>query len=75
MYACDRRRESGSPSGLDIVVRAYAPGDYAACRSLWVELTEQHRRIYQDRSIGRDDPGSGIRLVLGSTRASGLLGR
>ena len=52
--------ESASPSRLDILVRGYASGDYSACRSLWVELTEQHRRIYQDNSIGGDDPGSGF---------------
>jgi GNAT superfamily N-acetyltransferase len=27
---------------------------------LWVELTEHHRRIYEDSSIGGDDPGSGF---------------
>ena len=52
--------EPASPSRLDIVVRGYASSDYSACRSLWVELTEQHRRIYQDNSIGGDDPGSGF---------------
>jgi GNAT superfamily N-acetyltransferase len=45
---------------FDILVRDYAPPDYSACRGLWVELTEHHRRIYQDRSIGGDDPGSGF---------------
>jgi GNAT superfamily N-acetyltransferase len=49
-----------SPSRPDILVRGYASGDYPACRSLWVELTEQHRRIYGDGSIGGDDPGSGF---------------
>jgi GNAT superfamily N-acetyltransferase len=47
-----------------IVVRAYTAGDYAACRSLWVELTEAHRRLYQDSSIGGDDPGSGFDAYL-----------
>jgi GNAT superfamily N-acetyltransferase len=47
-----------SPPRLDILVRGYVSSDYSACRSLWVELTEQHRRIYQDSSIGGDDPGS-----------------
>jgi GNAT superfamily N-acetyltransferase len=42
------------------LLRAYASGDYAACRSLWVELTERHRQIYGDSSIGGDDPGSGF---------------
>ncbi len=52
--------ELASPSRLGILVRGYASSDYSACRSLWVELTEQHRRIYQDSSIGGDDPGSGF---------------
>ena len=52
--------ESASPSNVDLVVRGYAARDYAPCRSLWVELTDRHRRIYQDNSIGGDDPGSGI---------------
>jgi GNAT superfamily N-acetyltransferase len=52
---------TASPSGpLNVVVRAYAPSDYPAGRTLWVELTEHHRRIYGDPSIGGDDPGSGF---------------
>lgn len=42
----------------EILVREYDPGDYAACRSLWVELTEQHRRLFGDDSIGAPDPGA-----------------
>jgi GNAT superfamily N-acetyltransferase len=45
---------------LDLVVRSYASSDYPACRLLWVELTEAHRRIYEDACIGGDDPGSGF---------------
>jgi GNAT superfamily N-acetyltransferase len=50
--------------GLEILVRDYTPGDHAACRSLWVELTEHHRQIYGDPSIGGDDPGSGFDAYL-----------
>ena len=42
----------------DVAVREYVSGDYLACRELWVELTEHHRRIYGDPSIGGDDPGA-----------------
>jgi GNAT superfamily N-acetyltransferase len=49
---------TGSVSAPDVVVRDYASGDYSACRMLWVELTEHHRRLYEDPSIGGDDPGS-----------------
>jgi|SRR5580704_2934240 GNAT superfamily N-acetyltransferase len=41
----------------DVGVRDYTPADYSACRMLWAELTEHHRRIYEDPSIGGDDPG------------------
>lgn len=46
---------TGSPP--NVVVRAYASADYPACRGLWGELTEHHRRIYEDPAIGGDDPG------------------
>jgi GNAT superfamily N-acetyltransferase len=49
-----------SPATPEVIVRDYAEGDYVACRSLWAELTEYHRGIYGDSSIGGDDPGAGI---------------
>ena len=49
-----------SPAPSDVVVRDYAESDYGACRSLWTELTEYHRSIYGDPSIGGDDPGAGF---------------
>lgn len=56
--------ENGEPTSSgatpDVVVRDFAPADRAACRLLWVELTEHHRRIYEDPSIGGDDPGTGL---------------
>lgn len=42
------------------MVRGYTSADYSASRNLWVELTEHHRRIYEDELIGGDDPGSGF---------------
>ena len=41
-------------------MRSYVDGDYDAGRSLWAELTEYHRGIYGDSSIGGDDPGAGF---------------
>jgi len=41
----------------DIEIRSYADSDLTACRSLWVELTLQHRVIYDHPGIGGDDPG------------------
>ena len=35
-----------------LVICKYLPTDNEICRSLWRELTERHRQIYQDPSIG-----------------------
>ncbi len=43
---------------MNINIREYADADYDACRSLWTELTQHHRDIYDDQSIGGDDPGA-----------------
>jgi GNAT superfamily N-acetyltransferase len=53
-------RQPGSPATPKVVVRDYAERDYRACRALWAELTEYHRRIYGDPSIGGDDPEAGF---------------
>jgi N-acetylglutamate synthase-like GNAT family acetyltransferase len=38
-------------------VRGYEPRDLEACRGLWVELTQQHRDIFDAPEIGGEDPG------------------
>lgn len=38
------------------IVRRYQPEDRTQCRSLWRELTEWHRKIYQDPTIGGEHP-------------------
>lgn len=43
-----------------IEIREYTPDDYDACRSLWAELTQHHRDIYDAPTIGGDDPGGGF---------------
>ena len=40
-----------------VEVRNYQAADLAACRSLWVELTNWHRQIYDSPEIGGADPG------------------
>jgi GNAT superfamily N-acetyltransferase len=40
-----------------ITIRKYHPSDLESCRSLWEELTEWHRHIYEDPNIGGSDPG------------------
>jgi GNAT superfamily N-acetyltransferase len=59
------------PTASEVVVRDYADGDYDACRSLWAELTEYHRSIYGDPSIGGDDPGAGFDDYLTEPRRVG----
>jgi GNAT superfamily N-acetyltransferase len=41
-------------------IRRYRPADLDDCRSLWVDLTERHRELYADETIGGDDPGRGF---------------
>lgn len=53
-------RQPGSPDVPEVIVREYTEGDYGACRSLWAELTEYHRSIYGNPTIGGDDPGAGF---------------
>jgi ribosomal protein S18 acetylase RimI-like enzyme len=38
-------------------IRSYGPADLERCRSLWAEVTQRHRDIYSDPSIGGDNPG------------------
>jgi GNAT superfamily N-acetyltransferase len=38
----------------------YRSGDVEGCRTLYAQLVEHHRRIYDDPTIGRDDPGAGF---------------
>jgi N-acetylglutamate synthase-like GNAT family acetyltransferase len=41
-------------------VRRYEPSDLESCRSLWAELTQWHRDLYDDDALGGNDPGSGF---------------
>ena len=40
-----------------ITIRQYHPADLEPGRALWVELTQRHREIYNDPTIGGDTPG------------------
>lgn len=64
-------RQPDSPATSEVIVRGYAEGDYGACRSLWAELTEYHRGIYGDPSIGGDDPGAGFDDYLATSQRTG----
>ncbi len=49
----NKKEKSPQPA----TIRHYRPDDLAACRALWVTLTEWHRQIYQSPGIGGTDPG------------------
>jgi GNAT superfamily N-acetyltransferase len=40
-----------------VTIREYMPADLDVCRDLWRALTQRHRDIYRDPSIGGADPG------------------
>ena len=40
-----------------VKIRGYENRDKEACRELWTELTQHHRDIYDDQSIGGEHPG------------------
>ena len=42
---------------MEIEIREYRATDLSAGRDLWRQLTQRHRDIYDDQSIGGDDPG------------------
>jgi len=41
----------------DVTIRPYYTSDLDRCRTLWIELTQRHREIYHDPTIGGDNPG------------------
>jgi GNAT superfamily N-acetyltransferase len=47
-----------------VTIRPFDEQDSSACRALWAELTRSHRALYDDPSIGGDDPGSGFDAYL-----------
>ena len=52
-----RRAKKRSAIDMNLEIRDYRESDYEACRGLWVQLTEQHRKIYDDPTIGGNNPG------------------
>lgn len=64
----DPERAGSSP---EVVIRDYASSDFDACRELWAELALHHRDIYEDTTIGGDDPGAEFERYLHNTRRCG----
>lgn len=56
---------------MELVIRDYRPADFAACRALWAELTQRHRDIYDDPTIGGDDPGQELEPYLANEHLRG----
>jgi GNAT superfamily N-acetyltransferase len=48
-----------------VAIRRFEERDATTCRALWAELTHRHRELYDDPSIGGDDPASGFDGYLG----------
>ena len=42
---------------MNVTIREYQDQDLESCKQLWRQLTQRHRDIYFDQSIGGDDPG------------------
>ena len=57
---------------MNITIRKYQDGDFESCKLLWQELTQHHRNIYLDQSIGGDDPGIYFERYLQKTELAGL---
>lgn len=55
-----------------ISIRAYEESDLAACRALWVALTQWHRDIYDAPEIGGEDPGLQFDAHLGKVGSASL---
>jgi GNAT superfamily N-acetyltransferase len=53
-------------------VRPYRPTDHGACRQLWAELTEHHRELYDDPTLGGADPGAAFEEYLTRIDLSGV---
>ena len=57
---------------MNILIREYQDKDFESCRKLWEELTQRHRDIYFDPSIGDDEPGSAFERYLKRTDLAGI---
>jgi GNAT superfamily N-acetyltransferase len=59
---------------MDVLIRKYQEQDFESCRQLWFELTQRHRDIYFDQSIGGADPGLAFEHYLKKTSLEGIWG-
>jgi N-acetylglutamate synthase-like GNAT family acetyltransferase len=52
----------------EIRIRPYHAADRNACVALWLELTERHRDLYDDRSVGIDGAAKALDASLRTSR-------
>lgn len=59
---------------MSVEIRGYNPAkDHAECRSLWVEMAEDHRRLYRESVAGGDaDSGAAFEEYLTKLKLSGM---
>ena len=57
---------------MEAIIRPYHPTDIGACRALWAELTQAHRDLYEDQTIGGEAPGAWFDRHLSDPRLAGL---
>ena len=56
---------------MNVMIREYQHQDLESCKQLWRQLTQHHRDIYFDQSIGGDDPGIYFEQYLKKTNLAG----
>lgn len=56
---------------MNVTIREYQDRDFESCVQLWRELTQRHRDIYSDQSIGGNDPGNYFEGYLKKTNLIG----
>lgn len=56
---------------MNVAIREYQEPDLESCKHLWRELTQRHRDIYLDQSIGGDDPSVYFEHYLQKTNLAG----
>jgi GNAT superfamily N-acetyltransferase len=57
---------------MSVSIRPYRPTDHNACRSLWAELIEVQRDLYEDSDLGGPDPSAGFEEYLTRLDLSGM---
>jgi GNAT superfamily N-acetyltransferase len=57
---------------MSLSIRPYRPSDLEVCRDLWRELTQRHRDIYEDPTIGGEHPGMAFDAYLGNAHLAAV---